>query len=76
MEKKIRKAQTLTCVCGACFAACVEPMCYTDKDWLKSLRKYVKEGAKVEVIPCADFRLEQCTCKPKEIGTNQISLAL
>jgi hypothetical protein len=36
--------------CGSVFAACVEPDCYTDKDWLKNLKEYVNRGDKVEMI--------------------------
>ena len=32
-----KKVQVIICKCGAKFAACVEPDCYTDKDWLKNL---------------------------------------
>ena len=59
----IRKAQVIVCKCGAKFAACVEPHCYTEKDWQKDLRKYVNEGCTVEMVDCASFRFEKCRCK-------------
>lgn len=48
--------------CGAIFAACLEPHCYTDKEWLKELKKYVNRGDKVEVIKKEDFKFGGCEC--------------
>lgn len=49
--------------CGKIFAACCEPECYTDKDWLKSMSKYVKDGHKVELIPSSQFvTVSKCQC--------------
>jgi len=48
--------------CGRIFAACKEPECYIDKDWLKDLRQYVKEGCKVEMIT-GDWQFGKCDCK-------------
>jgi hypothetical protein len=46
--------------CGKVFAACREPECYTDKDWHKTLRKYVPQGHKVEMMEKVVFG--ECTC--------------
>lgn len=35
--------------CGKIFAACREPECYTDADWLKNLKQYVQKGHTVEM---------------------------
>lgn len=77
MENKsdIRKAQVIICKCGAKFAACVEPHCYTEKDWQKDLRKYVNEGCRVELVDCASFKFEKCRCKEIEPKFNdQLSM--
>ena len=36
--------------CGKVFAACTEPECYIDEDWLNELKEYVKQGNKVEMV--------------------------
>lgn len=55
--------------CDKIFAACQEPECYTDRDWTNELKKYVKEGCKVEMKPDGkSFNFEICRCNktPKE----------
>lgn len=50
--------------CGKIFAACCEPDCYTDKDWLKNLKIYVNRGDKVEMIENGSgFKFGKCECK-------------
>lgn len=53
--------------CGNIFAACREPDCYTDKEWLKDLKKYVERGCKVEMIQSGEgLKFKRCNCS-KEI---------
>jgi len=52
--------------CGQIFAACCEPECYTDKEWLKDLRKHALKGNKVEVIENDDIQFGRCKCEKKE----------
>jgi len=53
--------------CGKIFAACCEPECYTDSDWLKSLKQYVKRGDKVEMMPSGQgFQFGKCECSEVE----------
>ncbi|WP_294288523.1 hypothetical protein [uncultured Chryseobacterium sp.] len=59
--------------CGNAFAACHEPDCYTDKDWLKSLRKYVSQGATVEMIQPGQLQFKKCECK-KQPASEEINL--
>lgn len=60
--------------CGNIFAACCEPDCYTDTDWLKDLRKYVKRGDKVEMIPRGNgLQFKKCECN-KKANTQQLNL--
>jgi hypothetical protein len=56
--------------CGAIFAACVEPDCYTEKDWLANLKKYVNRGDKVEMIKSGTLKFGKCECKKN----NQLEL--
>jgi hypothetical protein len=42
------------------------PECYTDKDWLKDLRKYVLAGHEVEMVENGKLKFDKCTCKDKE----------
>lgn len=59
--------QTVRCKCGCVFAACIEPECYMDKQWMKDLRRYVKKGNTVKVVPKDEFEFGKCTCDT-EIG--------
>jgi len=60
------KAQCITCKCGKTFAACVEPYCYTEKEWQKDLRKYVLEGCTVDMREAEAFVFEKCICKSEK----------
>lgn len=67
--------------CGQVFAACHEPHCYTDKDWQRDLRKYVKEGHTVAMQDKCNFG--ECTCttyiqkSPDQLhNPNQLQLLL
>ena len=70
------KVQTINCgSCNATFAACVEPECYSDADWQRDLRKYTKQGAKVELVDSGEFRFTSCHCdKKKKKDPNQLTL--
>lgn len=54
----IRKAQVVhyKC-CNGQFAACVEPHCYSDPDWMKDLRKYAKQGYRISVIELGNGKM-------------------
>ena len=70
-----KKTQIIKCKCGKTFAACTEPECYTDKDWIKSLRKYVLDGCSVEVVDTnSDWKFEKCICETE--NPNQLKLKL
>lgn len=56
------KVQVLECKCGAKYAGCCEPSCYTDKDWLKEVRECALNGGKVYLVDSQDFKFERCTC--------------
>lgn len=51
--------------CGTVFAACCEPDCYTDSEWLKNLKKYVNRGDKVEMIERGTLKFGKCECQEK-----------
>lgn len=57
-----RKIQVLVCKCGAKYAACVEPNCYEDSEWLKDLGKCLKDGGTIEMSDSQFFRFEKCKC--------------
>ncbi len=63
--------------CNRLFAACCEPDCYTDKDWLKSLRKYARMGHKIDLVE-GRVRIEgKCECSQEKVNNqNQTSLFL
>ena len=52
--------------CGQIFAACWEPDCYTEKDWLKNMRKYVLRGDKVEMMESGNVKFSKCVCAKVE----------
>lgn len=50
--------------CGKIFAASREPECYTEKEWLKDLKKYVERGDKVEMIHSGQgLQFNRCQCQ-------------
>ena len=49
--------------CGKIFAACHEPECYIDEDWLNSLKQYVLRGDTVEVVNYGEVVFGVCECK-------------
>jgi len=57
-----RKIQVLVCKCGSKYAACVEPDCYEDVDWLKDLGKCLQAGGTVEMADAESFMFERCKC--------------
>jgi len=61
--------------CGKIFAACREPECYTDADWLKNLKQYVQKGHTVEMRESGDVKFGNCECKeePKPEEPNLFS---
>lgn len=63
-----RKIQVLKCKCGAKYAACVEPDCYEDTEWLQVLGQCLKEGGTVEISDSETFRFEQCKCNEQSVS--------
>ena len=65
--------QVLKCKCGEVFAACQEPMCYTEKDWLKDLTKTLKEGGTIAMVEQGNWNFGKCKCdeikKAKDLET-------
>jgi len=58
-----KKAQIVKCRCGSIFAACVEPHCYTEPDWQKDVRKYAKQGYRIEMKDCGEgIQFSKCKC--------------
>lgn len=60
--------------CGKVFAACCEPECYTDSEWLKNLKKYVLKGHTVEMAESTTFGKCECVKPEKKKKTNQLTL--
>jgi hypothetical protein len=59
----MNRIQVVTCKCGSQIAACVEPNCYIDFEWLRDLKKYIKKGCKIYLIEKQDFEFKSCICK-------------
>ncbi len=62
--------------CNKIYAAANEPYCYTEKDWIKDVRKSALDGDKIEMIENgSDWKFEKCTCNIDKItNPNQLSL--
>lgn len=62
--------------CNKIYAAAVEPHCYTDKDWIKDVRKYALQGDKIEMIENGtEWKFEKCTCEQEQqANKNQTEL--
>lgn len=48
--------------CGYIVAACSEPYCYTDKEWLEKIKIY-KQSYKVELIKNIPIKFNRCKNK-------------
>lgn len=69
--------QITKCLCGATIAACSEPFCYTDAEYQRDTRSYLKKGYAVEMVENGGWNFEKCTCneiKIEEVNKNQLSL--
>ena len=62
-----QKVQVLVCKCGAKYAACREPECYVDNEWLKDLKQHIKDGGTVEMMDPEKFEFESCKCKNQNL---------
>jgi hypothetical protein len=49
-HNQMAKAMIVKNKAGETIAACLEPQCYTDKEWLKDLAKYTEQGYKSELL--------------------------
>lgn len=68
--------QIVKCSHGKIFAACIAPECYTDSNWLKELKKYIKGGCTVEMTESKDWRFEKCECDKRKKSKEQLTLEL
>lgn len=69
--------QVTKCPCGKIFAGCAEPHCYSDKEYQRDTRNYLKKGCTVEMIESGkgNWKLEKCTCpNMKPISKEQLPL--
>ena len=63
MKVQVRKTKC----CGVIRAACLEPDCYTDSEWLKDTRKHVQGGGTVELLECGSgWTFEKCACEKQK----------
>jgi len=60
-----KQSQVIQCKCGSNIAACLVPMCYTDKDWMKEIRSYSKQGYTIGGLSNKEYSFERCKCQPK-----------
>jgi hypothetical protein len=69
----MNRIQVMKCHCGATFAACREPDCYTDTIWKENLSEHVLNGGEVNLVK--SFKFSDCTCKKNtEEPTNQLTI--
>lgn len=58
----MKKAQIVKCKCGVTFAACAEPNCYTDNQWQRDVREYIKKGCTVDAVEAKSIEFGDCKC--------------
>ena len=58
--------------CDNIFAACREPECYTESSWLKDIKKYAKQGCKIELVESCVFGV--CKCKKSKTKKEEPNL--
>jgi hypothetical protein len=69
--------QIIKCKCGKTFAAATEPHCYSDADWQRDTRKYIKRGCTVEMVDHHEWKFEECVCEtPAKAKKNPNQLEL
>jgi hypothetical protein len=71
----MEKVQVIKCKCGSVIAACLEPECYQEVEWMRELRRYSKEGYDIEMINKEDFKFGKCKCNNKEDTTTKQSIS-
>lgn len=59
----MNKTQVIKCKCGSIYAGCVEPECYFDAAWIKSMQKALKKGHIIDMINNKDFEFQKCKCE-------------
>lgn len=68
-EPDNRKVQILAWpCCKVVYAVAAVPHCYTDKDWLKSLRRAAKDGDVIDFVAVEEFKamdFGKCKCQLK-----------
>jgi hypothetical protein len=67
MTQEVKRAQVVKCRCGNIIAACIEPECYQDAQWMRDVRNYAKKGYAIDVLDCKSFKFNKCTCKPNQV---------
>ena len=58
--------QVIKCKCGEIFAASRVPECYQDSEWMRDLRKEVKNGNSVEIVEQGKWKFGPCKCKAEK----------
>jgi len=67
--------QVTKCPCGEIFAACREPECYSDAEYQKDTRNYIKKGCTVEMVESGKWEWGNCTCpNMKPVDKSQLPI--
>lgn len=67
--------QIINCPCGETIAACMEPECYKDVEWQRSMRAYVKKGYTVKMANKGEWSFGKCACSTKsKVAEKQLQL--
>lgn len=74
-QNRTGQSQIVICRCGNAFAICRAPECYTDRDWQKDVRRYIKGGCTVETLNTKEavekYSLGNCTCNKTKASKEQ-----
>ncbi len=64
--------QIVSCQCGVTFAACSEPYCYEDKEWIANLKKYFSIGCKILMANNGEWSFGTCECEDGKLRRGEI----
>ncbi len=64
-----KQVQTIICKCGSMIAACLEPYCYQDEEWMKDVRSYSNRGYEIKMTTAGEGKANLKLCKCPDKGT-------
>jgi hypothetical protein len=64
----MKKAQIIKYkCCEQIYAACMEPLFYTSRDWQKDVREAIKKGDIVDTVESTVVKFNKCICEKPQL---------